>query len=236
MTADRSTADDVTCPSCGGPVGVRATFCMHCGADLPDRVEYDDVTREADAGGESLLTRLRPGSTEQTETVEAASTDSIEFQPDESAGQFGAEDEASAASESRPGVPTGRGTDGPTLLPVDGLFDRSDDATRLLTGLAVLGVAGAVGLDLSLPVTGAALAMVAWAGSVVSMARHRSGFDAMRYGTDGLMVTLVFVSFALAYGLGGGGAIPFLLTLVPIGMATLFTAGFGYTMGESELL
>ena len=35
-------ADDPRCPECGEPIGMTATYCMHCSADLTDELEEAD--------------------------------------------------------------------------------------------------------------------------------------------------------------------------------------------------
>lgn len=225
MTVDRTAGDDATCPSCGEPVGTRATYCMHCGRDLPDRVEYDDVTgapvggRETGDAGVSLLERLSPGASRADASA------------DRSGGADGTSPDVGRtdARLADAAIPSGQGTDGPRLIPASDRLDAPADAGRFLAGLGALGVAGVAWWGLSFPVAGAALAVVAWAGSVVSLARRRTGFDAMRYGLSGLVITLIFVSFALAYRAAGGVSVA--LALVPVAVAALFVAGFGRTAG-----
>lgn len=260
MTTDGAERADTACPSCDEPVGARASFCMHCGRDLPDRTEYDEVTGQAETGdgGETLLSRLRPGtSTEQAgESVGAADTPavvesrtgtvddgSIETErtatdadgigtADEGSVGFGPTADSSAATSRIP-VPSGRGTDGPTLLPTDGLFEDAETAGKMLGILGLFAISAVYGLGLPLPVTGAVLAVLSWVVSVVAIADRRSGFDAMRYGSYSLMVLLICVSFGFAFSAAGSGLLSFALTLIPVAVATLFVAGFGYTLGDS---
>lgn len=227
MAADGS-GDDTTCPSCGEPVGLRATFCMHCGRDLPDRVEYDDVG-EAEEGSESLLTRLRPGAT--ADASEATGT-SHAVERGSDGVSWGTPEADDADADRGPGVPSGRGTDGPTFLPLAAGLDRSGAAVRFLGGLAVAGAVGVAGLDRPVSTVAVGVAVLAWAWSTVSVARTRAAFDAMRYATYGTMVTLVCLSFALAFG--GRGVVPVALALVPVAVATLFVAGFGVDVAEYD--
>lgn len=63
-------AADPACPECGEPIGASATYCMHCGTDLPmdesaDVSDADDVSMaelsgsETRTAGQSLGDRLR---------------------------------------------------------------------------------------------------------------------------------------------------------------------------------
>lgn len=240
MAAERTVEAETTCPSCGEPVGMRAPFCMHCGRDLPERVEYDDVTG-ASASGETVTTgtasflgRLRRltrrGRDDDAAAAAGVAPDADRgVAPDATAGTSDG-----TADANRVPVPSGSGSDGPALLGHWGLLDRPLFAAKFLGGLGGLGVAGVAGLGLELPQAGVLLAVLAWAVSVVVLARRRSGFDAMRYGTYSLMVMLVFVSFALAFGAEGDGLLSLGLALVPVGVAALFVGGFGYTLGATE--
>lgn len=226
MAADRS-PEDAACPACGEPVGVRATYCMHCGRDLPDRADYDDVTGESD-GGETLLTRLRPGATTDREESVPGTSETIEWETSDGGRAGRSVDAGTATTRTGPGVPSGTGTDGPRLLPVVGGVDAPGRAGRFLAALAGLGITGTGAFGLSLPAAGALLAVAAWVGATVSVARTRSAFDAMRYGSSLLMVTLIFVSFTFAFGSGGGLA-PAAFSLVPTTIAALLVGGAGRT-------
>lgn len=247
MAAERTVEAETTCPACEEPVGMRAPFCMHCGYDLPERVEYDDVTgaaasSEPTSGTASLLGRLRR-LTRRGRDDDAAAAAGVAPGAD-----FGGVANATAgtsdgtadvdrrgsADADRVPVPSGSGSDGPALLGQWALLDRPLFAAKFLGGLGALGVAGVAGLGLALPQAGVLLAVLAWTVSVAVLARRRSGFDAMRYGTYSLMVMLVFVSFALAFGAEGNGLLSLGLALVPVGVAALFVGGFGYTLGATE--
>jgi hypothetical protein len=145
---------------------------------------------------------------------------------------FGSNAESDRRTDDRPPVPSGRGTDGPSLLPVGG-FDHRQSAGRFLGVLGLAGVASVVGLGLSLPTTGAGMAALAWLGSVALLARRRSAFDAMRYGSYSAMLLVIFVSLSLAFAAEGQSRTAFLLALVPVAVATLLVAGFGDTVAET---
>ncbi|MEF8841456.1 MAG: zinc ribbon domain-containing protein [Haloarculaceae archaeon] len=53
---------DPRCPECGGPIGVTATYCMHCSADLTEERE------RADADGDGTWDRAEAGSANGTAT------------------------------------------------------------------------------------------------------------------------------------------------------------------------
>jgi hypothetical protein len=224
-TADRA---DPRCPSCGEPVGARASHCIHCWRDLPERADapgYDDVTggtheithstdevtgatpgvRAPDDGGESLLARLRSGIGERRGS------------------------ESTSRDTDHPPVPSGRGTDGPTLLP--SLPTDVERAGKFLGALAAVG-AGALVAGASLPLTSVLLAAVAWGGSMVSLVRRRSGFDAMRYGSYSAMIAFIFGAFALAFSAGAPTFVPVAFAMVPVAVSTLLVGGLGYPVGE----
>jgi len=236
-TADRA---DPRCPSCGEPVGARASHCIHCWRDLPeqaDSAEYDDVTggthdithstdevtgatpavRAPDDGGESLLARLRSVTGERR---------GGEASPRDADRRVGESDRRDADT---PPVPSGRGTDGPTLLPA--LPTDVERAGTFLGALAAVG-AGSLLAGVSLPVTGVLLAVVAWSGSLVSLVRRRSGFDAMRYGSYSAMITFIFGAFALAFSAEAPVFVPLLFAMVPVAVSTLLVGGLGYSMGD----
>jgi len=244
-TADRA---DPRCPSCGEPVGARASHCIHCWRDLPERADapaYDDVTggtheithstdevtgttpevRAPDDGGESLLTRLRTGIGDRRSA-----------EPERHGGESSHRDadrrlrESARRDTDTPPVPSGRGTDGPTLLPA--LPTDAERAGKFLGALATVGAASLVA-GVSLPLTGVLLAAVAWGGSTVSLARRRSGFDAMRYGSTSAMITFIFGAFALAFSADAPAFVPLSLAMVPIGVSTLLVGGLGYSMDDS---
>jgi len=198
MSVER-TVEDTRCPSCDEPVGARATYCMHCGRDLPDRAEFDDPGGDADGG--SLLGRIRRKSSSDADDPVTGTSDSVQWSSERS-------------STSETGDGSGRSaTD-----------DERGDPVKFLGGLVGVGVVGVLVLGLSLPVAGVLLALLAWATSCVSLARRRSAFHAMQYATTGFMVTLIFVSFALAFGSTSALA-GLAFTLVPVGLAALFVAG-----------
>jgi len=247
---------DPRCPSCGEKVGARASHCIHCWADLPEDTEYDEVTggttevshstdevtggtheisREPDAG-ESVLGKLRSATRGRGEHDRDGDRggdrrgDRTRSRRERERSRERSRGGDSRASDGPP-VPSGRGTDGPLVLP-ESLLDDPGRAGKFLGGLGVLGAISMVGFGLPLVLTGVLLAAVAWGGSVVSLARQRSAFDAMRYGSYGLMLTLIFGSFALAFDTGGGSVVPLLLALVPVAVSTLLVGGLGYSVAE----
>ena len=225
--ADRA---DPRCPSCGEKVGARAQYCIHCWRDLPERdesPEYDDVT-----GASHEITYERESVTSEAGEV-SARTPSVD-DPEGGGATDGplarlraAASGSDGAELDAPPVPSGRGTDGPSLLPTLGI-----DRERVGRFLAGAGVAGAVAVALgtSLPVAGALVAALAWVASTAWLARERSGFDAMRYGSLNLMLTLVFVSFAMAFAAGASPAVPLALAAVPVAVSALLVGGLGDTV------
>jgi len=153
-------------------------------------------------------------------------TGSGERAESDESGLFGSNERSDRGTDDRPAAPSGRDTDRPSFLSVGGL-DHRRSAGRFLGALGLAGVASGVGLGLSLPTTGAGMAALAWLGSVVVLARQRSAFDAMRYGSYSAMTLVIFVSLALALAAEGQSLAAFALALVPVAIATLLVAGFG---------
>lgn len=211
---------DPRCPSCGEAVGARAQYCIHCWTDLPDDTQYDDVT-----GGTHEVSYERDQVTAGTPTV-GDSGGVLETLRSVTDGT----DARDSRDVDQPPVPSGLGTDGPTFLP-----DLLDDGGRALQFLGALGLVGAVAVfwaGLGLVFAGVLVAGVAWAGSVVSLARERSGFDAMQYGSYSMMLTLICCSFALAFGAGESAPVPVALTLVPVAVSTLLVGGLGSSVAD----
>lgn len=146
---------------------------------------------------------------------------------------FGSNAESDRRTDDRPPVPSGRGTDGPSWFRA-GSLDHGRSAGRFLGVLGLAGVVGVVGFGLSLPTTGAGMAALAWLGSVALLARRRSAFDAMRYGSYSAMLLVIFASLALALAAEGQSRAAFFFTLVPVAIATLLVAGFGDTVAETS--
>lgn len=221
---------DPRCPSCGEPVGARAQHCIHCWADLPDDTEYDDVT-----GGTHEVTHERDRVTAETGEVTAGTPTVDDGTGEERSDPLELLRAATAGNGSRerdaPPVPSGRGTDGPSFLPTLGI-----DWERAGRFLAGLGVAGAVAVvaGLSPPVAGVLVAGLAWAGSTAWVARERSGFDAMRYGSMNLMSTLVFVAFAVSVSAAESPVVPLALLSVPVAVSALLVGGLGDTVTEYD--
>lgn len=58
----RDAPADPRCPECGGPIGVTATYCMHCSADLTDE------QRVADSDGDGTWDRT-PDSVQESSSL-----------------------------------------------------------------------------------------------------------------------------------------------------------------------
>lgn len=231
---------DPRCPSCDGKVSASADWCMHCGREFDAPVDRSRGSDDSDSYGDGdggLIGRIS-GSDRKTDDPVTARGGTVQRERERTRQRRDWSREAGDAwsgsddtASERPAVPSGRGNDGPSYLPIGGLSNGRVVA-RFLGVLALLGAVGTVA-GLSLPAIGAGLAILAWLGSIGWLARQRSGFDAMRYGSFSVMVLLIFVSFALAMAAEGQSLLAFLLTMVPVGIAALFVAGFGYTMGET---
>ncbi|WP_284008496.1 zinc ribbon domain-containing protein [Haloarcula pelagica] len=61
-----STPEDPRCPECGEPIGLTATYCMHCSADLTDEWEA------ADENDDGVWDQVQAGSADDAETATAS--------------------------------------------------------------------------------------------------------------------------------------------------------------------
>jgi len=246
-----------TCPHCDEPVGSRATYCMHCGRDLPDPgadggpVEYDDpaAMRDTSEGDGALLervtSRVRSVAGGDAATVDAGYDERTDAWDDEegadeewatsdaaqaTGGERTADGERSLTRDSR--VPSPDGSDGPRLLSLDGWPDASLSVVAAVVGGLLAGVASLFALGVPLHEAGVWLSVLAWLGSTAYLGRQRSVYDAVRYGVYGLAILMVFVPFGLAISAEGGPsarAVALAVMLVPVGVVALIVTGIGHS-------
>jgi hypothetical protein len=62
-----STPEDPRCPECGEPIGMTATYCMHCSADLSDERE------SADRNDDGVWDQVQASSATETESATSLS-------------------------------------------------------------------------------------------------------------------------------------------------------------------
>jgi len=207
------------CPACGEPIGARATYCMHCGADLPDRAPDPE---DADDGDDSFLSRLRSWSGDESggevtieRERERASTESsdtpgrgrdVATDSRESRG-FGSETDSTRSDRDAHRGPgereraTGDGT-GTDRGGGEELFDGAFDSSLKAAG-ATLAAAGFVLLyatSISLPGTIAAL--VAWAAVSAAFLTRDSVLDAVPRLVVGFVLFMLFVPTGFSFGVG----------------------------------
>jgi hypothetical protein len=199
-------AEDPRCPECGGPIGVTATYCMHCSADLTEEREA------ADTDDDGAWDEPGTGETGAGTGEEGAGTDAP----------------GTAAGPSTGGVEAGGGSG--ELLDDDGLVDNT---LTVLIGLAGGVVVGLVGTGVLLAVTGSGSAvlfgLVVWLGSTAYLVRRGTVQEAVSKGgyvvaAVLLLVPLVAVSPVVDVEGGlegriGGFVVLLVLVAVPAGIA-----------------
>jgi hypothetical protein len=227
MERDRT---DPTCPHCGEGVGARATYCMHCGRDIPDRAS--DRQSETVDDGEALLTRVRSAASGATADESAAEgfdprADDVTWDDDRARG-----DDRSPTADRDRDRSTGReSADSRRLRMVSGVDLSGRAAGRFLAAVALGWVALAVGLGLSVAAAGGWTAVLSSAAVVAVVSRARTPFDGLRFG--GIVVTLamVFVPFGMAAAIeSGAGFSPIAVAFVsaPVVVSTAVVALLGH--------
>jgi len=213
-------AEDPRCPECGGPIGVTATYCMHCSADLTEEREAAD-TDDDGAWDE-------PGTGE-----EGAGTGETGAGTGEEGAGTGEEGAGTDAPGTVAGPSTGvveAGGGSGELLDDDGLVDNT---LTVLIGLAGGVVVGLVGTGVLLAVTGSGSAvlfgLVVWLGSTAYLVRRNTVQEAVSKGgyvvaAVLLLVPLVAVSPVVDVEGGlegriGGFVVLLVLVAVPAGIA-----------------
>ena len=213
-------AEDPRCPECGGPIGVTATYCMHCSADLTEEREAAD-TDDDGAWDE-------PGTGE-----EGAGTGETGAGTGEEGAGTGEEGAGTDAPGTVAGPSTGvveAGGGSGELLDDDGLVDNT---LTVLIGLAGGVVVGLVGTGVLLAVTGSGsgvlFGLVVWLGSTAYLVRRNTVQEAVSKGgyvvaAVLLLVPLVAVSPVVDVDGGlegriGGFVVLLVLVAVPAGIA-----------------
>jgi hypothetical protein len=197
------------CPTCGEPVGERAVYCMHCGAEFGE----DGIGARTDAGLADSYDAV--GSADAT----------TDAQPD---------GDPAVSSGGEPG--SGDLLD--RLFHPDGLLDNSltiviGGVVGLCCGVVALFVFGAVGSG----GVGLLAGLVAFVGVTGWLARQYSLFGAVRGGCYALAVALlalplVALTDAAKGGTLGGQVILFLVAELVFGLIAAPVAGIGYVAGK----
>jgi hypothetical protein len=177
------TSTDPRCPKCGEPIGVRATYCMHCSTDLTEE------RAAADVDGDSTWDRA----------VESdAATD---------AGSVLARVRGAIGDRFGDGAPP-QGTPDEQLLDPDGIVD---DTLTIVVGIAAGVVVGVVLTIELLAMTGSPWALLAglvgWLGATAYLVRHRTvqgAVAASGYAIALVLLLIPVVAFSPVADVEGG--------------------------------
>ncbi len=194
---------DPRCPECGGPIGVTATYCMHCSADLTEEREAadtdEDGTWDQYATGSESGTAPTTGERETGERVR---------------------DERET------------GGDSGELLDDDGLVDNTLTVLVGIVGGIVVGLVG-TGVLLAVTGSGSALlfGLLAWLGSTAYLVRRGTVQGAVSKAGYAVAVVLLSVPFVAISpvvdveggleGRVGGFVVLLVLVAVPAGIAAV---------------
>jgi len=177
-------SEDTRCPSCGEPIGARASWCMHCG------VEFDSDGQRADAGAPGESGDAGDGGTVtiESDTPEIADgefTETVEADTD----FIGSGDRESTASSGLGAESLGEETRSPRLGVVAG---------------SLIGIVAVMTLQSSLGLTGVVFGACFWLGSVVLLAWQRRLAAILHYGAYLLTALLIVYPFTFALVPSGG--------------------------------
>lgn len=199
------------CPECGEPVGERALYCMHCGADFGD----DGPRAAGDAErGSAVDSSAEPSTTPATSQRSGTDT---------------------ATTGDAPGE---HGDLLDRLFHPEGVLD---DSLTVVLGIVVGLICGFVALIVVGATAGGApgflAALLAWVGVTGWLARQYSLFGAVRGGCYALAVALlalpiIALTDAAEGGTFGGQVILFLVSEVVIAVFALPLVGIGYVAGR----
>lgn len=248
-----ATDEDPTCPHCGEPVGMRATYCMHCGryfeetTDPDDPSPGDDYATGIDESTTGAGAAYNDGSAGGT--GDSGGFDLSDLLPWSDPGEVraraqsnattGAGSAGSSVASRAGGGSSAAGRAGATgesegLLDPEGLADNALTLVVAVLGGLLIGFVSVFAFLFSLGAFGLLLALVAWLGSTVYLASRHTVFGAVRYGAYALagLVLLIPLGFAVAID---GGVLERLLLLVmfgiPFGIVAVVVGGIGYLVG-----
>lgn len=186
---------DPRCPECGEPIGQRATYCMHCSADLTEeRSAADGDGDGAWDGGDATASGTPPVETGSASPApESTGTGSADGQT--------IDDESVYFEESA-------GDGGGQLLDPDGIMDNT---LTVLVGIAGGFLTGVVGTFVVLAITGSGwgllVGIVAWLGATAWLVRRRTVQGAVAGSGYAIAVVLLLVpltAFSPAVSVDGG--------------------------------
>lgn len=211
--------EDPRCPECGGPIGLTATYCMHCSTDLTGERGV------AEADGNLAWDRGEAGSSGSSGNVGAS--------PGPSRRSTGASAPSSGRVMDTLGVsPAGLGERGRAVLAPDGLVDDTFTVVIGIVGGFVVGVVGTVVVGVLTESAWAfAVGVVAWLGATAYLVRRRTVQEAIAkggYAVAGvlLLVPVIALSPTVSIDGGTGGRVGAFLTLlvfvaIPAGLAAV---------------
>lgn len=219
------TSTDPRCPVCGEPIGVRATYCMHCSTDLTEE------RKAADLDGDGTWDRP------------------VESNPASEGGSAAARIQGTIADRLN-GDAASEGTADGQLLDPDGIVD---DTLTVVVGIAAGVVVGVILTVELLAMTGSPWALLAglvgWLGATAYLVRRRTvqgAVAASGYAIALVLLLIPVVAFSpiasVEGGLAGRGGLFLALAtfvVVPVLVAALlgwvasqFVPEAGQTEGE----
>lgn len=210
---------DPRCPACSEPVGVRATYCMHCDSQFEQPVDGDgSEPRRSGQGDEFGVPEESdgPADTARTDRNDPVATD--------------VGGTATSAGDGEDWLDRYFGPDG--LI---------DDSLTVVIGVVVGVVCGFVALVVFGVVVGGGIGLLAglgaWVGVTAWVARQYSVFGAVRSGCYALAVALLALPVVALTDAAQGGTLSgqillFIVAEVLFGLFALPLAGTGYAAGK----
>jgi hypothetical protein len=247
--------EDPRCPECGEPIGQRATYCMHCSADLTDEQEAADTDddgdwdRDSDVADERAAEENDPISSVVDDAAEEISggseaTTAADGSAETAAAGGSADPTASQPAESpaRSGEPTPQGTPASgddELLDSDGIVDNT---LTVIVGIAAGIVVGIVATITVLSTIqtgwGFLLGLLAWIASTAHLVRRDTVQGAVSRGAYAVAIVLLLTALIPLSPLvsveGGlaGRAEAFVATLLLMAFPAGFAAAVGWIAGR----
>jgi len=234
--------EDPRCPECGEKIGTRATYCMHCSADLSDEQDAADIDGDGDWDRDPRV------ADDQVDAEEDPVASVVDAAAEELGAASADSEPADAPSEPSEAAPsTGRtpprqrpeATDRDELLDSDGVVDNT---LTVIVGIAAGIVVGLVGTITVLVTVQTAwaflLGFVAWVGATAHLIRRDTVQGAISRGAYAvaavlLLTSLIPLSPLVSVEGGIGGRIEgFVAALVVVSFPAGFAAIVGYVAGR----
>lgn len=224
--------EDPRCPECGEKIGTRATYCMHCSADLTEEQAAADTDGDGDWDRDSAVADERAGPDDDSisSAVEAAAADITDATDPDPTGAGGGE---GAVDESAPAPPP-QSESGDELLDSDGVVDN--------TLTVIVGIAAGIVVGLVATITvlftvqsawGFLLGLLAWIASTAHLIRRDTVQGAISRGAYAVAVVLVLTSLIPLSPLVSveGGIVGRIEGFVAVLVVVSFPAGFAAIVG-----